>query len=346
MNAWDILQERGFLHQASDAAASSELLSAGPATFYVGFDPTGNSLHIGHLLPVMAMRWLQSCGHRPIALVGGGTAMIGDPSGKSEARPVMSVAEIDANALCLQSQLGRFLDFGSGKAEMVNNADWLLGLHFIEFLRDIGKMFSVNKMLSAESVRMRMETGLSFLEFSYPLLQAYDFSVLYSQKNCCFQFGGQDQWGNIVAGIDLTRRLHGASVYGKAFSAAAGDGSKFGKTAGEAVWLHRERSSPSTISFGAMSKTPREKLLIYFTALPTEVCRLGRCPPLRSTGSKEILATRPPAWRMVKSAQLPAAGGEFGFRPEAQVETSSAILKVSNARSASTSDFHAVKRAG
>ncbi|MDY0175453.1 MAG: tyrosine--tRNA ligase [Lentisphaeria bacterium] len=339
MNAWDILQERGFLHQASDAAASSELLSAGPATFYVGFDPTGNSLHIGHLLPVMAMRWLQSCGHRPIALVGGGTAMIGDPSGKSEARPVMSVAEIDANALCLQSQLGRFLDFGSGKAEMVNNADWLRGLHFIEFLRDIGKMFSVNKMLSAESVRMRMETGLSFLEFSYPLLQAYDFSVLYSQKNCCFQFGGQDQWGNIVAGIDLTRRLHGASVYGATFPLLLkSDGSKFGKTAGEAVWLDRERSSPFTYYqfWRNVEDTEVEKLLAYFTALPMpEVRRLGALPAPQINRSKEILA-----YEATSLAHGPeeaaraylAAGGEFGFAdPEAQVETSSAILKVSNA---------------
>lgn len=338
MNAWDILQERGFIHQATDAEAMSELLLAGPETFYVGFDPTGNSLHIGHLLPVMAMRWLQACGHRPIALVGGGTAMIGDPSGKSEARPVMSIEGIDANAVCLQTQLSRFLDFGAGKAEMVNNADWLRGLKFIEFLRNIGKMFSVNKMLTAESVRMRMETGLSFLEFSYPLLQAYDFSVLYDRKNCRFQFGGQDQWGNIVAGVDLTRRLHSASVYGATFPLLLkSDGSKFGKTAGEAVWLDRERSSPFAYYqfWRNVEDDEVEKLLAYFTALPMpEVRRLGALPAPQINRSKEILAYEATCLahgtEEAARAYL-AAGGEFGFAdPQAQIETSSSILKVNS----------------
>ena len=244
-NAWDILLERGFIYQATDAAMIQKRLGEGPLTFYIGFDPTGNSLHIGHLLPIMAMRWLQACGHRPLALVGGGTAMIGDPSGKMEARPIMTVETIDENVRCLQSQLSRFLDFGEGKARMVNNAEWLRGLKFLDFLRDIGSLFSVNKMLTAESVKLRMATGLSFLEFSYPLLQAYDFNTLCEKYDCLCEFGGQDQWGNIVAGVDLTRRLQQKEVYGATFPLLLkSDGTKFGKTAGGAVWLDANRTSP------------------------------------------------------------------------------------------------------
>ncbi|MBR4416017.1 MAG: tyrosine--tRNA ligase, partial [Victivallales bacterium] len=244
-NALDILKERGFLYQMTDETAMRERLEKGPATFYVGFDPTGNSLHIGHLLPIMGMRWLQKCGHRPIALVGGGTAMIGDPSGKTSARPIMTVETIDENVACLKKQLSRFLDFSDGKALLLNNAAWLRNLNLLEFLRDIGSLFSVPRMLAHESVKMRLETGLSFLEFSYPLMQGYDFYILNKDYDCEFQFGGQDQWGNMTAGTELTRRLSNKTVNVATFPLLLkSDGTKFGKTAGGAVWLDPERTSP------------------------------------------------------------------------------------------------------
>lgn len=336
VNAWAILRERGFIHQATDLEEIERRLNAGPATFYVGFDPTGSSLHIGHLLPVMAMRWLQSCGHRPVALVGGGTAMIGDPSGKTEARPVIDIDEIDSNVASLQKQLTRFLDFGQGKALMVNNADWLRGLKFIDFLRDIGKLFSVNKMLTAESVKIRLETGLSFLEFSYPLLQAYDFSVLYRDCGCQFQFGGQDQWGNIVAGVDLTRRLHAASVYGATFPLLLkSDGTKFGKTAGGAVWLDADHTSPFDYYqfWRNVEDSEVERLLAFFTCLPmAEVRTLGRLEAPLINRAKEILAYEATSLAHghdeAAKAYL-AAGGEFGFAdPANRVASSSRLAEI------------------
>gem|GEM_PF-3170003 len=234
----DSLDKRGFLYQLTDVEALCERLGCGATTFYVGFDPTADSLHIGHLLPIMAMRRLQQAGHRPIALVGGGTALVGDPSGKQQARPILSMDEIAANAAGLRRQLMQFLDFESDRALLLNNAEWLVGLRYIDFLRDIGRHFSVNRMLAAESVKLRLETGLSFLEFNYTLLQAYDFYVLRRDWNCEVQFGGQDQWGNIVAGVDLTRRLLGETVYGATFPLLLkSDGEKFGKTASGTVWL-------------------------------------------------------------------------------------------------------------
>jgi len=337
MNAWDILSERGFIYQTTDAELMCKRLGEGPATFYVGFDPTGSSLHIGHLLPIMAMRWLQSCGHRPIALVGGGTAMIGDPSGKTEARPIISISEIDANVHCLQQQLARFLDFSAGQAIMVNNADWLRDLKYIDFLRDIGKLFSVNKMLTAESVRMRLDTGLSFLEFSYPLMQAYDFSVLYREYQCQFEFGGQDQWGNIVAGVDLTRRLHSAEVHGATFPLLLkSDGTKFGKTAAGAIWLDPERTSPYNYYqfWRNVEDSEVERLLGFFTCLPiNEVKDLGSLQSPRINRAKEILAYEATSLahghHEAAKAYL-AAGGEFGFAdPENSVPTSSKIHDIS-----------------
>ena len=335
-NAWDILLERGFIYQATDAASIQKRLGEGPITFYVGFDPTGNSLHIGHLLPIMAMRWLQTCGHRPLALVGGGTAMVGDPSGKTEARPIMTVETIDENVRCLQSQLSRFLDFGEGKAQMVNNAEWLRGLKFLDFLRDIGSLFSVNKMLTAESVKLRMATGLSFLEFSYPLLQAYDFNTLCEKYGCICEFGGQDQWGNIVAGVDLTRRLQQKEVYGATFPLLLkSDGTKFGKTAGGAVWLDANRTPPFEYYqfWRNVDDGDVQKLLGYFTALPMdEVRRLGALPSPQINRAKEILAYEATALAHgadeAKAAYL-AAGTQFGFAdPDGQIATSSAVAQI------------------
>ena len=294
-NALDILKERGFLYQMTDETAMRERLEKGPATFYVGFDPTGSSLHIGHLLPIMGMRWLQKCGHRPIALVGGGTAMIGDPSGKTSARPIMTVETIDENVACLKKQLSRFLDFSDGKALLLNNAAWLRNLNLLEFLRDIGSLFSVPRMLSHESVKMRLETGLSFLEFSYPLMQGYDFYILNKDYNCEFQFGGQDQWGNMTAGTELTRRLANKTVNVATFPLLLkSDGTKFGKTAGGAVWLDPERTSPfNYYQFWRNTEDGEvKKLLALFTALPMdEVNRLGELQPPTNSDSR-IRTTR------------------------------------------------------
>jgi len=337
MNALDILEERGFLYQITDAPALRQRLAERPATFYVGFDPTGSSLHIGHLLPVMAMRWLQQSGHRVIALVGGGTAMVGDPSGKTEARPVLSLEEIDANAEKLKEQLSRFLDFSSPeRAVLVNNAAWLRGLNYIEFLRDIGRHFSVNRMLAAESVKIRLETGLSFLEFNYMLLQAYDFYVLKRDHDCDLQLGGQDQWGNIVAGVDLTRRMLGKDVFGATFPLLLkSDGAKFGKTAAGAVWLDTARTSPYDYYqfWRNVDDAEVARLLAFFTALPMEeVRRLGALPAPAVNRAKEILAFE--ATLLAHGAEAArhaylAAGGEFGFAdPAGSIATSSRVREV------------------
>jgi tyrosyl-tRNA synthetase len=333
VNALDILRDRGFFYQNTNEEGMRQRLGEGPATFYVGFDPTGNSLHVGHLLPVMAMRWLQQCGHKPIALVGGGTAMIGDPSGKTEARPIMSVDIIDDNARAIQGQLGRFLDFAPDKATMVNNADWLRDLRLIDFLRDIGSLFSVPRMLSAESVRMRLETGISFLEFSYPLLQSFDFYYLCKERQCQFQFGGQDQWGNIVAGVELTRRLLGQEVFGATFPLLLkSDGTKFGKTAGGAVWLDTARTSVFDYYqfWRNVDDADVTKLLGFFTTLPMdEVRRLGSLSAPAINRAKEILGYEATALAHGHDEAIKAflaAAREFGFAdPDGQIETSSRI---------------------
>jgi tyrosyl-tRNA synthetase len=335
-NALDILEERGFLYQLTDADGLRQKLGSESVTFYVGFDPTGNSLHIGHLLPVMAMRWLQQGGHRALALVGGGTAMVGDPSGKTEARPILTADEIDANAEAIKGQLSRFLDFSEDRAELVNNADWLRDLNYIEFLRDVGRHFSINRMLSAESVKMRLETGLSFLEFNYMLLQSYDFYVLKRDRGCDLQLGGQDQWGNIVAGCDLVRRMLGAESFGATFPLLLkSDGQKFGKTASGAVWLDPERTSPFEYSqfWRNVDDADVTRLLGFFTGLPMdEVKRLGALPAPAINRAKEILAFEATllahGFEEASKAYL-AAGNEFGFAdPEGKIETTSRITEV------------------
>ena len=211
-NVYDVFTERGFVEQVTDEAELRSLLGSEHITCYIGFDPTATSLHIGSLVPIMALMHMQAGGHRPIVLIGGGTGLIGDPSGKSEMRQILTREQIDYNADCLQKQLSRYLDFGKGKAILLNNAEWLTGLKYIEFLRDIGRHFSVNKMLAAESYRMRLETGLNFIEFNYMLLQAYDFLYLFTNYGCVLQMGGNDQWGNMLAGSDLIRRVAGKNA--------------------------------------------------------------------------------------------------------------------------------------
>jgi tyrosyl-tRNA synthetase len=244
-NVYDVLMERGFVAQVTHEEPLRELLGKEQVTFYVGFDPTADSLHVGHFLPIIAMRYLQQYGHRPIALIGGGTTMVGDPTGRTEMRPMLTREEIVANSVGIREQLSRFLDFGPGKAIMVDNADWLLELKYVEMLREIGPHFSVNRMLTAECYKQRLERGLSFLEFNYMLMQAYDFLELYRRYGCRLQLGGDDQWSNIIAGADLIRRKEGAEAFGLTLSLlTTSGGKKMGKTEGGAVWLSAEKTSP------------------------------------------------------------------------------------------------------
>jgi len=243
-NVLDIFEERGFVEQVTDRSLVFSLLE-GRTTCYIGFDPTAKSFHAGSLLPIMALVHMQRVGHRPIAVIGGGTALVGDPSGKTEMRPIITREEIRGNAACLKKQLARFIDFGEDQALMVDNADWLTRLNYIDFLRDIGRHFSVNRMLSAESYKARLETGLSFIEFNYMLLQAYDFWHLFKTYDCRLQMGGNDQWGNILAGADLTRRLEGEIIHGLTFPLlTTASGIKMGKTHKGAIWLDPELTSP------------------------------------------------------------------------------------------------------
>jgi tyrosyl-tRNA synthetase len=247
MNVIDILTERGFVEARTHQAELDAYIQEGPVTCYVGFDPTASSLHIGHLVPIMALAHMQRAGHRPIALVGGGTGLVGDPSGKTEMRQILSIKEIDHNAVALKGQLSRFIDFASQRALLLNNAEWLTRLEYIPFLRDIGRHFSVNRMIKAESYRMRIDSdeGLSFIEFNYMLLQAYDFLELYDRHGCRLQMGGSDQWGNIVAGIDLVRKARKQTAFGLTFPLiTTSSGAKMGKTAAGAVWLDAERTTP------------------------------------------------------------------------------------------------------
>ena len=243
---FETLRERGFIAQATHIDEIQELLDVQTGvTFYAGFDPTANSLQVGHCIPIMAMAHLQRAGHRPIALVGGGTTMVGDPTGRTELRDMLSLSQVEANALRIKEQLSLFLDFSEGRALMLNNADWLLGLNYVDFLRDVGAHFSVNRMLTAECYKARLERGLSFIEFNYMLMQSYDFLVLSQRHGCMLQIGGDDQWSNIISGVDLVRRKTGKAVYGLTLPLImTSDGKKMGKTAKGALWIDPERTAP------------------------------------------------------------------------------------------------------
>lgn len=218
MNVLDILMERGFIEQMTHEKEIRELLEKEKVTFYIGFDPTADSLHVGHFVTVMAMSHMQKAGHRPIALFGGGTAMVGDPTGKTDMRKMMTTEIIDHNVACFKKQMSRFISFENDEAIMVDNGDWLRNLNYIDFLREVGVHFSVNRMLTAECFKQRLEKGLSFLEFNYMLMQSYDFLELYRRFNCKLQLGGNDQWSNILGGVELVRRLHGDQSFGMTFS--------------------------------------------------------------------------------------------------------------------------------
>lgn len=246
-NVIDILEERGFVENKTHDQELRDHVNSGPVSCYIGFDPTASSLHIGSLVPIMALAHMQRNGHRPIALVGGGTGLVGDPSGKMEMRQILTIEDVKKNVVALKKQLSRFIDFSDDKAQLVNNAEWLTRIEYIPFLRDYGRHFSVNRMIKAESYRMRLESdeGLSFIEFNYMLLQAYDFLELFRRHRCRIQMGGSDQWGNIVAGIDLVRKAEQTTVFGLTFPLImTSSGAKMGKTAAGAVWLDAQRTSP------------------------------------------------------------------------------------------------------
>ena len=293
-NGLDVLKERGFVKQCTDFDKLDECMSKENISFYVGVDPTGKSLHVGHMVPLFAMAHLQRAGHRPLAVVGGGTALIGDPSGKTEMRKIQSVEQIQQNADSIKKQLGRIIDFSDDKALLLNNYEWLGNLNYIEFLRDIGRHFSVNRMLSFETYKMRLETGLSFIEFNYQLLQSYDFLVLNQEYNCKLQIGGDDQWGNIVAGVDLTRRVEGNEVYGLTFPLVTrADGKKMGKTEKGAVFLDPDMFSPYEYFqyWRNVADADVEKFLMLFTFLPAEeVKELGKLKDKEINRAKEVLA--------------------------------------------------------
>jgi tyrosyl-tRNA synthetase len=295
-NLIDVLKERGFIEQATHDQELKNYLEAEQATCYIGFDPTASSLHVGSLVPIMSLAHVQRQGHRPIALVGGGTGLVGDPSGKTEMRKLLTPEMVEENAVGIKKQLSRFLDFREGKALMLNNADWLTKLEYIPFLRDFGRHFSVNRMIKAESYKMRLESeeGLNFIEFNYMLLQAYDFLELYVHHACRLQMGGSDQWGNIVAGIELIRRVRQETAFGITFPLiTTSTGAKMGKTADGAVWLDPAKTSPYEYYQYWINTDDRDvvRFMALFTFLPIEEIRaLEKLSGADLNSAKVILA--------------------------------------------------------
>ena len=291
----DVLKERGFIAQMTFEDELYEQLKQ-PTTFYVGFDPTADSLHIGHYIPIMAMAHMQKAGHKPIALMGGGTAMIGDPSGKTDMRKMMTVETIDHNVECIKKQMSRFIDFDDGKALLVNNGDWLRHLNFIDFMRDIGSLFSVNRMLTAECYKARMasENGLSFLEFTYMLMQSYDFLELFHRYGCRLEMGGNDQWSNMLGGADLVRKIENEKAFACTFQLLlTHDGRKMGKTEAGALWLDPSKTTPYQFYqyWRNVDDKDVEKCLALLTFLPMdEVRRLGSLKDAEINEAKKVLA--------------------------------------------------------
>lgn len=293
-NVYDILAERGFLKQCSHPEELRELLGKEKVAFYIGYDPTADSLHIGHYVALMTMAHMQRAGHLPIVLLGGGTACIGDPSGKSDMRRMMTTEEIDHNAACFQKQMARLIDFSDGKAIIANNADWLRGLNFLDFMRDIGTQYSVNRMLTFECYKQRMEKGLTFFEMGYMLLQGYDFLELNRKYGCVLQMGGDDQWSNILSGADLIRRKEHEDAFAMTFKLLlTHDGRKMGKTEAGALWLDPKKTSPYDFYqyWRNVDDQDVEKCLALLTFLPMdEVRRLGALQGAEINEAKKVLA--------------------------------------------------------
>ncbi len=296
MNVLDIMEERGFIDQTTHDQELKGCLDQGNVTCYIGFDPTAASLHIGSLVPIMSLAHMQRQGHRPIALIGGGTGMVGDPSGKTEMRKLLTLEALEENAAGIKKQLSHFLDFSEDKALMLNNADWLTKLEYIPFLRDIGRHFSVNRMIKAESYKIRLdsEEGLTFIEFNYMVLQAYDFLELFQHYDCKIQMGGSDQWGNIVAGVELIRRVNQGAAFGITFPLiTTSGGEKMGKTAKGAVWLDAEKTSPYDYFQYWINTDDRDvgRFLALFTFLPmNEIRQIEKLSGADLNSAKAILA--------------------------------------------------------
>lgn len=326
-NVLDILQERGFIERTTHEQELRDCLDRSGVTCYIGFDPTAASLHIGSLVPIMSLAHMQRQGHRPIALIGGGTGMVGDPSGKTEMRQLLTLKTLKENSAGIKKQLSHFLDFSQGKALLLNNADWLTKLKYIPFLRDIGRHFSVNRMIKAESYKIRLDSdeGLSFIEFNYMVLQAYDFLELFRHQDCKIQMGGSDQWGNIVAGVELVRRVCQKTVFGITFPLiTTSSGDKMGKTAKGAVWLDAAKTSPYEYYQYWVNTDDNDvgRFLALFTFLPmAEIRRIEKLSGASLNDAKAVLAFE--ATRVAHGYQeavqaYQAAGSMFGARKIAQ----------------------------
>ena len=293
-NVLDELLERGYIKQFTHEEETRKLLENEKVTFYIGFDPTADSLHVGHFIAMMFMAHMQRAGHRPIALIGGGTAMVGDPSGKTDMRKMLTKEDIEHNVACIKKQMERFIDFSDGKALLVNNADWLLNLNYVDFLREVGVHFSVNRMLTAECFKQRLERGLSFLEFNYMLMQGYDFYVLNQKYGCKMELGGDDQWSNMIAGVELVRRkAQGQAMAMTCTLLTNSQGQKMGKTVGGALWLDAEKTSPYDFYqyWRNVDDADVEKCLALLTFLPMdEVRRLGALEGAEINTAKKVLA--------------------------------------------------------
>lgn len=293
-NVFDTLKERGFIAQCTNEKELRELFDKERVTFYIGFDPTADSLHAGHFIALMAMAHMQRAGHRPICLVGGGTGTVGDPTGRTDMRKMLTDEDIEHNCECFKKQIARFIDFSDGKAIMVNNGDWLRKLNYIDLLRDVGACFTVNRMLAAECYKQRWEKGLTFLEFNYMVMQAYDFLELNRRYGCKLEMGGDDQWSNIIAGVELNRRKNNVAVYGLTNKLLTkSDGKKMGKTAGGALWLDAEKTSPYEFYqyWRNVDDADVEKCLSLLTFLPMEeVHRLSSLEGSAINEAKTVLA--------------------------------------------------------
>lgn len=293
-NVFDVLKERGFIKQTTHEDEIRDLLGKEPVTFYIGFDPTADSLHVGHFMQIIIMMYMQKYGHRPIVLIGSGTSMVGDPSGRSDMRQMMTNEMVMENGKKFEKTFGQFIDFGDKKAICDNNANWLLELNYVQFIRDIGRHFSVNRMLTAECYKQRLETGLTFLEFNYMLMQSYDFLELYRRHKCKMQFGGDDQWSNILGGVDLVRREEAAQVYGMTFALlTTSEGKKMGKTQKGALWLDSTKTSPYEFYqyWRNVEDADVKTCLSLLTFLPMEeVERLSSLKDADINQAKEILA--------------------------------------------------------
>ena len=294
MKLYDELVARGLIAQVTDEKEIKELINNGKATFYIGFDPTADSLHVGHFMALCLMKRLQMAGNKPIALIGGGTAMIGDPSGRTDMRQMMTVETINHNVECFKKQMSRFIEFGEGKAMLVNNADWLTDLNYMEVLRDIGPHFTVNRMLAAECYKQRMEKGLSFLEFNYMIMQSFDFYTLYQKYGCNMEFGGDDQWSNMLGGTELIRRKLGKDAYAMTINLLLNsEGKKMGKTQSGAVWLDPDKTSPFDFFqyWRNVSDADVLKCLRMLTFLPLEqIDEMDKWEGSKLNEAKEILA--------------------------------------------------------